>query len=41
MTKEDAEGIAGAELRNNPAMVTHPGGVSDSMAAAAKLNRDT
>ncbi|XP_074349216.1 late embryogenesis abundant protein D-34-like isoform X1 [Apium graveolens] len=41
VTKEDAEGIAGAELRNNPAMATHPGGVSDSMAAAAKLNRDT
>lgn len=41
VTKEDAEGVAGAELRNNPAMVTHPGGVSDSMAAAAKLNRDT
>lgn len=41
VTKEDAEGVAGAELRNNPAMLTHPGGVSDSMAAAARLNRDT
>ncbi|XP_039137323.1 late embryogenesis abundant protein D-34-like [Dioscorea cayenensis subsp. rotundata] len=28
-TREDAERVVGAEMRNNPAMVTHPGGVVD------------
>ncbi|GFZ13618.1 seed maturation protein [Actinidia rufa] len=37
-TREDAEGIIGAEIRNNPRMATHPGGVADSVAAAARLN---
>ncbi|KAJ0981690.1 hypothetical protein J5N97_009945 [Dioscorea zingiberensis] len=40
-TREDAEKVVGAELRNNPAMVTHPGGVADTVAAAARLNQET
>ncbi|PIA44921.1 hypothetical protein AQUCO_01700475v1 [Aquilegia coerulea] len=39
VTKEDAEGVIGAELRNNPNMSTHPGGVAESMAAAARMNQ--
>lgn len=31
MTREDAEGVTEAEVRNNPDMVTHPGGVAASM----------
>lgn len=27
-----------AELRNNPSMTTHPGGVAASISAAARLN---
>lgn len=42
MTREDAEGVIGAEVRNNPDLATYPGGVSASMAAAARLNyKDT
>ncbi|KAH6821579.1 Seed maturation protein [Perilla frutescens var. hirtella] len=37
-TREDAEGIISAELRNDPAMKTHPGGVAETVAAAARLN---
>ncbi|XAR57251.1 hypothetical protein NMG60_11025316 [Bertholletia excelsa] len=37
-TRDDAEGVTGAELRNNPNMTTHPGGVASSVAAAARLN---
>ncbi|GFY98801.1 seed maturation protein [Actinidia rufa] len=37
-TREDAEGVIGAEMRNNPRMATCPGGVADSMAAAAGLD---
>ncbi|CAI9118454.1 OLC1v1020028C1 [Oldenlandia corymbosa var. corymbosa] len=37
-TREDAEGVVGAELRNNPELATHPGGVAASVAAAARLN---
>ncbi|XP_057507939.1 late embryogenesis abundant protein D-34-like [Actinidia eriantha] len=37
-TGEDAEGVIGAEMRNNPRMATRPGGVADSMSAAAGLN---
>lgn len=40
MTREDAEGVIGAELRNNPNMSTTPGGVAASMAAAARLNQN-
>ncbi|KAL7226612.1 hypothetical protein ACSBR1_021667 [Camellia fascicularis] len=38
VTREDAEGIIVAELRNNPRMATHHGGMADSVAAAARLN---
>ncbi|XAR58554.1 hypothetical protein NMG60_11013994 [Bertholletia excelsa] len=37
-TREDAEVVRQAELGNNPRMATHPGGVADSVAAAARLN---
>ncbi|KAG5567569.1 hypothetical protein RHGRI_002942 [Rhododendron griersonianum] len=37
-TSEDAEGVISAEIRNNPLMAAHPGGVADSVAAAARLN---
>ncbi|KAL3727239.1 hypothetical protein ACJRO7_032043 [Eucalyptus globulus] len=37
-TRQDAEGVASAELRNNPDLVTQPGGVAASVAAAARLN---
>ncbi|OWM66849.1 late embryogenesis abundant protein D-34-like [Punica granatum] len=39
VTREDAEGVVIAEARNNPAMVTTPGGVGKSMAAAAKMTQ--
>ncbi|KAL5712611.1 hypothetical protein ACHQM5_014765 [Ranunculus cassubicifolius] len=39
VTTEDAEGVIGAELRNNPELATFPGGVADSMAAAARMNQ--
>ncbi|XAR61192.1 hypothetical protein NMG60_11034825 [Bertholletia excelsa] len=37
-TRDDAERVIGAELRNDPSMATFPGGVADSVAAAARLN---
>ncbi|KAG8370212.1 hypothetical protein BUALT_Bualt14G0093600 [Buddleja alternifolia] len=37
-TREDAEGITSAELRNDPNMKSHPGGVAASVAAAARMN---
>jgi len=40
VTREDAEGVISAEIRNKPDMATHPGGVAASMAAAARLNQD-
>ncbi|KAK7270278.1 hypothetical protein RIF29_23303 [Crotalaria pallida] len=40
VTKEDAEGVIGAEIRNTPDMRTTPGGVAASMAAAARLNQN-
>ncbi|KAA8543256.1 hypothetical protein F0562_021249 [Nyssa sinensis] len=39
-TRQDAEGVIGAELRNNPKLATHPGGVAASVAAAARLNQE-
>ncbi|KAJ8561042.1 hypothetical protein K7X08_027232 [Anisodus acutangulus] len=39
VTKEDAEGVVDAEIRNKPDLATHPGGVAASMAAAANLNK--
>ncbi|GAB2218776.1 hypothetical protein Droror1_Dr00002008 [Drosera rotundifolia] len=38
-TRQDAEGVVGAELRNNPNLVTHPTGVAASIVAAARLNQ--
>uniref|UniRef100_A0A7N0ZTW2 SMP domain-containing protein n=1 Tax=Kalanchoe fedtschenkoi TaxID=63787 RepID=A0A7N0ZTW2_KALFE len=38
VTRQDAEGVMGAELRNSPDLATHPGGVSAAIAAAARLN---
>lgn len=35
----DAERVIGAELRNDPELTVHPGGVATSMAAAAELNK--
>ncbi|XP_050372490.1 late embryogenesis abundant protein D-34-like [Argentina anserina] len=39
-TRQDAEGVVSAELRNNPDLVTRPGGVAASVAAAARLNEN-
>lgn len=41
VTREDAEGVIGAELRNKPNMRTTPGGVAASLAAAATLNQNS
>lgn len=41
VTREDAEGVIGAELRNKLDMKTTPGGVAASMAAAATLNQNS
>ncbi|KAL6989552.1 hypothetical protein U1Q18_015304 [Sarracenia purpurea var. burkii] len=38
-TRRDAEGVIGAELRNDPNLATRPGGVAASVAAAARLNQ--
>ncbi|KAL2324406.1 hypothetical protein Fmac_023464 [Flemingia macrophylla] len=40
-TLQDAEGVASAELRNNPDATATPGGVAASVAAAARLNQST
>lgn len=37
-TRQDAEGVASAELRNNPNLSTKPGGVAAAVTAAARLN---
>ncbi|KAH0637142.1 hypothetical protein KY289_037057 [Solanum tuberosum] len=38
-TRQDAQGVMEAELRNNPSLTTaYPGGVAASVAAAARLN---
>ncbi|KAI4304051.1 hypothetical protein MLD38_039615 [Melastoma candidum] len=37
-TREDAEGIASAEVRNDPEQVIEPGGVAASVAVAVRLN---
>ncbi|XP_050942063.1 late embryogenesis abundant protein D-34 isoform X2 [Cucumis melo] len=38
VSRQDVEGVVSAELRNNPSMTTHPGGVAASISAAARLN---
>ncbi|KAL5561700.1 hypothetical protein UlMin_031447 [Ulmus minor] len=40
VTREDAEGVIGAEVRNKVDMSTTPGGVAASIAAAARLNQN-
>ncbi|KAJ7973437.1 late embryogenesis abundant protein D-34-like [Quillaja saponaria] len=40
-TRRDAEGVTGAEMRNDPQLITHPTGVAASVAAAARLNQNT
>ncbi|KAA8544985.1 hypothetical protein F0562_019798 [Nyssa sinensis] len=40
VTRRDAEGVIGAELRNDPNLTTRPGGVAASVAAAARLNQN-
>ncbi|EYU20966.1 hypothetical protein MIMGU_mgv1a019437mg, partial [Erythranthe guttata] len=41
VTREDAEGVIYAEIRNKQEdMATHPGGVAASVAAAARLNQE-
>ncbi|KAL9450717.1 hypothetical protein AB3S75_012448 [Citrus x aurantiifolia] len=39
VTRKDAEGVAAAEMRNDPMLTTHPAGVAASVAAAARLNQ--
>lgn len=39
-TRQDAEGVVGAELRNNPTVTATPGGVAASVATAARLNEN-
>ncbi|XP_043691179.1 late embryogenesis abundant protein D-34-like [Telopea speciosissima] len=39
-TRQDAEGVAAAEIRNDPNMSTYPGGVAASVASAARLNQN-
>ncbi|KAL8211305.1 hypothetical protein R6Q57_005742 [Mikania cordata] len=39
VTRRDAEGVIGAELRNDPNLTTRPGGVAASLAAAARINQ--
>ncbi|KAE8009743.1 hypothetical protein FH972_006162 [Carpinus fangiana] len=40
VTREDAEGVIGAEIRNKRDMSTTPGGVAAAIAAAATLNQN-
>ncbi|KAK3193760.1 hypothetical protein Dsin_025070 [Dipteronia sinensis] len=40
VTREDAEGVISAEIKNKPSMRTTPGGVGASMAAAARINQN-
>ncbi|GMJ09107.1 hypothetical protein HRI_004579900 [Hibiscus trionum] len=40
VTSEDADGVRGAEVRNKPESMPTPGGVADTLATAARVNRD-
>ncbi|XP_076932162.1 late embryogenesis abundant protein D-34-like [Bidens hawaiensis] len=40
VTREDAEGVIGAGIRNQPEPATYLGGVAASIAAAARLNQN-
>lgn len=39
-TKEDAERVVSAEVRNKPDMATTLGGVADAVTTAARLNQE-
>ena len=39
VTRRDAEGVTGAEMRNDPYLTTDPTGVAESVAAAARINQ--
>lgn len=39
MTREDAEGVIYAEIRNKEDLTANPGGVAAAVAAAARLNQ--
>nr|GEU71832.1 hypothetical protein [Tanacetum cinerariifolium] len=39
VTRQDADGVIGAEVRNQTELSTYPGGVAATMAAAARLNQ--
>ncbi|XP_010674900.2 late embryogenesis abundant protein 47 [Beta vulgaris subsp. vulgaris] len=39
VTRQDAEGVLGAEFRNNPNISTYPGGVAASVVEAARMNQ--
>ena len=40
VTSEDADGVRGTELSNKLEMMTTTDGVADTMATAARVNRD-
>ncbi|KAE8699509.1 Late embryoproteinsis abundant protein D-34 [Hibiscus syriacus] len=40
VTREDADGVRGAEVINKPESMPTPGGVADILATAARVNRD-
>ncbi|XP_030923747.1 late embryogenesis abundant protein D-34-like [Quercus lobata] len=40
VTRQDAEGVVSAELRNNQNLATHPGGVASAVTVAARLNEN-
>jgi len=40
VTLQDAEGVASAEVRNNPDATATPGGIAASVAAAARINEN-
>lgn len=39
-TREDAERVVSAEIRNKLDMATTPGGVADAVTTAARLNQE-
>lgn len=41
VTREDAEGVMTAEMHYDPNFTGHPGGVADTLAAAARVNERT
>ncbi|KAF6171149.1 hypothetical protein GIB67_012223 [Kingdonia uniflora] len=40
VTRQDAEGVMGAELRKNLNLTTHPSGVTTTVVAVARLNEN-